>query len=76
MVSFRIEWSSDCAIGLPLSVRVTEPPMPPRWRTGLRTGCENAIVTAPRSPQPPVDAQSPVFTTMSCAGTLLPIAGW
>ena len=76
VVSFRIECSSDCAVGLPFTVRVTDPPMPPRCRTGLRTGWENAIVTVPRSPQPPVDAQSPVFTTTSCAGASLPIAGW
>ncbi|MEV0291200.1 hypothetical protein AB0H36_44335 [Kribbella sp. NPDC050820] len=75
VVSFRIEWSSDWAVGLPLTVWVTAPPRPARWRTGLRTGWLNVIVTVPRSPQPPVDAQVPVFTMRSWAGVVRAIGG-
>ena len=75
VVSLRTECSSDWAVGLPLTVCVTAPPIPARCSTGLRTGWLNAIVTVPRSPQLPVDAQVPVFTTRSSAGVVPAIAG-
>ncbi len=75
VASLRIECSSDWAVGLPLTVWVTAPPMPARCRTGLRTGWLNAIVTEPRSPQLPVDAHVPVLTRRSCAGVVRAIGG-